>query len=812
MKILLITQEPPLRDAEIVSGNAVRTGQLQTALKSAGHSVTQVWLKSPRSAREEKRGLSFRNQDELQGILLKQNPEAVLVGYWELLAMVPFGLTIPVILDYVAPRSLEELYESPETVKSSLRRLRNNLKKCDLVLVGNPLQRHLLINTLIEAGFDLRAQDPVRVVPLGATIATPPVSDPGKDGWLLVSGGVDWPWRDDRVYRTELEAFAVKRANRFRIVRFGGGYRWHIHGEGPASKVSSAEGPVEYRELLPYREFCNFLSQNAHIGVELGDCNVEREFSQSFRSLEFLRHGLPLLCNSYLPLSSLVERYDAGWIVDEPASLGPLLSRIVAQPGEWRKKSANAQKLVTEQLQPESSVEPLLSWLKHPVKALRLEPVSASRDSAPVLGVPPLPERIRRQFSLVRTVLLNKLLGQDRGPGVLIITRGDLFPPDHGAAVRTVETARALARRGIPVGIVTDNRKHWFEITPDGLINRNFPIWTRFLSLPGPVTKLLHFSKDLPYSNSFLYLPLTDGSFFWRIMAAARVLHPGVLQAEFPAYAQPCIRAREALQCKVVLVEHNVEYDRIKAQVETLSPSQYSNLRMIETELCNRSDAVVCVSDNDRQKLADDGVNPDLLTTIPHGVDLVQFDTSGAIDARGKFDIPADSPLLVFHGTFSYPPNQEALRIFAEILLPGLEKKGLKCHLLAVGRSPPTVSPHARIHFSGSVEQVGPWLKAADMAVIPLIEGGGTRMKIIDCFAARLPVISTSKGIEGIPVVSGRQALVLDDWDAMMAAVADLVHNPEKASALASEGRQLADGMDWDAVAEKYARLYASAG
>jgi glycosyltransferase involved in cell wall biosynthesis len=108
------------------------------------------------------------------------------------------------------------------------------------------------------------------------------------------------------------------------------------------------------------------------------------------------------------------------------------------------------------------------------------------------------------------------------------------------------------------------------------------------------------------------------------------------------------------------------------------------------------------------------------------------------------------------------------------------------------------------------VEEVGPWLRAADLSVVPLVDGGGTRMKIIDCFAARLPVISTSKGIEGIPVVPGKHALVLDDWDAVMTAVIELLEQPQKAAELAQEGRSLAESMDWDAAAEKYRSVYAS--
>ena len=811
MKILLITQEPPLRNEEIVSGNAVRSLQISSALEAAGHQLVQLWLTTAASGQEPDASSTFRNPDELRRLLTKHEPGAIVVAYWELLGLLPHEIPIPVILDYVAPRSLEELYESPATVRTSLRRLKNNLRRCDLVLVGNELQRHLMINTMIEAGFDLRGQDPIRVVPLGAEIAAPPQSDPEQDGWLFVSGGVSWPWRISASYHSELAAFARTNHAMVRLVHFGGKYRWHDRNkENDEPNSGSDNDPVQIRALEPYRQFSAFLTGNAHIGVELAEWNVEREYSQSFRSLEFLRHGLPLLCNRHLPLSRLVEKYDAGWIVDEPGSLQTLLSGIISRPDEWKEKSGNARMLVTEALQPGLSVKPLLDWLECPRKAARLEPSLVSREKPPVLGVPPLLERLKRQYRLARTVLLNRIFGQDRGPGIVFVTRGDLFPPDHGAAVRTVESARALARHGIKTGIVTDDRSRWFEIGPEGVTDRKYPFWLRLVSVPGPLAKLLHFSKDLPYSNSFLYLPLTDGSFYWRTLAAARAIHAGVLQAEFPAYALPCVEARETLNCSVVLVEHNVEYDRIKAQVAELTEAQYENLKAIEIDLCNRSDAVVCVSDNDRQKLGEDGVQPDLLHTVEHGVDLAQFDLPPLEDVREKFGIPDDRPLLVYHGTYSYPPNRKALQIFAETLLPGLEEKGLECHLLAVGRNPPASSPHSRIHFTGSVEQVGPWLKAADLSLVPLVEGGGTRMKIIDCFAAGLPVISTSKGIEGIPVIPGKQALVLDDWDDMIAAVINLWEHPEKAADLAREGRKLADGLDWDAAAEKYLSIYSA--
>ena len=526
----------------VVSGNAVRSRQLSQALNSAGHDVVRAWLSTDR----KRVNGSFRNRDELQGILMKQVPDAIIVSYWELLGLFPYKLQQPVILDYVAPRSLEEMYESPDTVRTSMRRLRLNLRHCDAVMVGNENQRHLLLNTMIEAGFDLRDSTPVLIVPVGANVVGPPQSDPMKNGWLLVAGGVSWPWRKSESYTAEMERIANEMRPAPRVVLFGGRYRWHEQQDSSGIKMpnpttaDSKATAVSRRDLESYRHFSKYLTEHAHIGVELAEWNVERQYSQSFRSLEFLRHGLPLLCNQYLPIARLVRKYDAGWTVDEPASLASLLPKIVSRPDEWRKKSANALILVAQALGPERSVRPLLEWLESASKAARLPEIPASADGEPVLGVPPLGQRLKRQFKLIRQVLIGRLYGREKGSGVLLVTRGDLFPSDHGAAVRTVETARALSNGGLRVGIVTEERKFWYRFIDGKEERERFPLWVKILSGPALLVKLLHYSKDIPFSNSFLYMPLTDRGFQWRIIAAAKQLHAGVLQAEFPAYAMPC--------------------------------------------------------------------------------------------------------------------------------------------------------------------------------------------------------------------------------------------------------------------------------
>lgn len=821
MQILLITQEPQLAPETVATGNAIRTAQLEGSMRRAAHTISQVWLDKQDSTHQD----AFHTRDELQAMITSRQPDVLLVAYWELLELLPFDLAQPVIVDFVAPRPLEVLFENPQYVGTELQRLQNNLSKCDLLLTGNKEQRDLLRFSLLQAGFDLRKCEPVLVVPLAAEIAGRPESVPSDESWTLVSGGVHWPWRKPEEYWQAIQDMAQDAENEApRLVLFGGQYPWNkvrpdtgregdLHAPQHSGPGHAANANYQTHALAPYAHFSRYLLEHTHIGLEVAQSNIEREYSQSFRSLEFLRHGLPLICNDYLPIAGLVNKYKAGWTVKDPQDMVRLLRKIMQQPDEWKKRSENALRLVDEVLSPDIAAKGLLDWLENPAKTPKL-PAEQQQQVSVKLATPPLLERLKRQARIIKRIVLSQLFqsGSESGLGdnILIVTRRDLFPADHGGAVKIVETARGLSQHGRKVGIVSDDRKNWWLFENGEFQKRQLPIWLRLLSLPHALTRLLHFSKDIPESNSFLYLPLTDGSFFWHCLYVGKQLNTGILQAEFPAYAKPCIEARDILNAAVVLVEHNVEYARLKAQVAELTDAQFHNLRAIETDLCNRSDAVICVSDNDRQRLLSDGVKPGLLNTIPHGFDPEPYKLPANSSIRQKFGLPSDSILIAFHGTFSYPPNRDALQVFAEILLPQLAGSRHPFHLIAIGRNPPSESLHPNIHFTGSVDEVGPWLKGCDLAVIPLREGGGTRMKIIDCFAAGLPVISTSKGIEGIPVVNGREAFISDDWLSITNEIMELAESHERREELSTAALDFASEMDWKNITKRYLEVFSA--
>ncbi|MDG1851820.1 MAG: glycosyltransferase family 4 protein, partial [Gammaproteobacteria bacterium] len=392
-------------------------------------------------------------------------------------------------------------------------------------------------------------------------------------------------------------------------------------------------------------------------------------------------------------------------------------------------------------------------------------------------------------------------------PDVLMVTRADLFPVDHGAAVKIIRTAESLSRTGRDVWLTTDSRTEYFQFSDGKMTTHRFPFLLRFLCQPRIVASMKLLKLGFPYSNSFLYMPVTDMSFTVRAIYLASRKPIGAYQAEFPAYVRPCRFARSLFEGKILLVQHNVEYDRISNKEPDLTPKNIQTLKNLELAMCHEADNIIAVSDNDRDKMIADGIDAEKIHTIPHGVDLQAFHTTPSINIRERYRLPWQTPLLVYHGTYSYSPNLEAMQVMAREILPRLEERDMHVTVLAIGSKPPDFPLHPNIVFVGSVDNLAEVIPATDLAVVPLQEGGGTRMKILDYFAAGIPVISTAKGIEGIPVENGKQALIIDDFDAISDAIVHLLRNPQEGKKLSDQASLFVETLGWDAIGRRYLPL-----
>jgi len=182
---------------------------------------------------------------------------------------------------------------------------------------------------------------------------------------------------------------------------------------------------------------------------------------------------------------------------------------------------------------------------------------------------------------------------------------------------------------------------------------------------------------------------------------------------------------------------------------------------------------------------------------VPNGVDTTALRPTPAPPAGAP-------PVLLYTGTMSYPPNAEGLRWLLDAIWPRIRSARPDVELVVVGKDPPADAVGAaddRVTITGWVPDLAPYFAQASAILIPILSGGGTRLKVVDGLATGRPVISTRAGAEGIALRDGEHALLADDPGAFADAVLRVLGDRDLSARLGAAGRRLAeDQYDWHAL------------
>jgi glycosyltransferase involved in cell wall biosynthesis len=149
---------------------------------------------------------------------------------------------------------------------------------------------------------------------------------------------------------------------------------------------------------------------------------------------------------------------------------------------------------------------------------------------------------------------------------------------------------------------------------------------------------------------------------------------------------------------------------------------------------------------------------------------------------------------IVFSGNLAYEPNREAVHFFASRVWPILRRRHPHLEWLLAGKNEHAVARISRkpgVLTTGMVADTFPLLAEAQVAVVPILSGSGTRIKILEAWAAGTPVVTTTLGGEGLPGVDGEHWILADEPEAIADAVSGLLQHPARAASLAARARNL---------------------
>lgn len=184
---------------------------------------------------------------------------------------------------------------------------------------------------------------------------------------------------------------------------------------------------------------------------------------------------------------------------------------------------------------------------------------------------------------------------------------------------------------------------------------------------------------------------------------------------------------------------------------------------------------------------------------IPNAVSLTDYPATSPAPAISPAPVPGR---MIFNGAMTYEPNAQAMHWFLQNVFPVVREQRPGVELLITGSTGGAALPEAEgVTLTGYLDDIRPAIASACLAVAPILRGGGTRLKILEALAIGTPVVTTSKGVEGLELEHEKHVLIADTAGEFAQSVVRLLDSSALRKSLVLEGRRrIAEKYDWDVV------------
>jgi len=384
-----------------------------------------------------------------------------------------------------------------------------------------------------------------------------------------------------------------------------------------------------------------------------------------------------------------------------------------------------------------------------------------------------------------------------------------LHPTDRGAQIRTLGTLKQLHKR--------------HEI--------HFAALNNPLNLEGPERSSEYSSRHIavehsaPSRKSLGMIPQLVGSIVNPVPLAVSRYYSVQLKREIDALI--AAEHYDSIVCdflaaapnvpnlaSCVLFQHNVEttiWQRHVEQTESIVKKyffqlQAAKMEAYERKICRTAKHVIAVSDIDASRMRQ-MFQIDSVTSVPTGVDVEYFAPRGAATPMSD---------IVFCGSMDWLPNVDAVVHFLAEVLPLIRAKLPGATFTIAGRSPDdrvlkAVQGLTGVCVTGKVDDMRPYLWGSKISIVPIRIGGGTRLKIYECMAAGVPVVSSTVGAEGLRYEDGKDIVLADDPGAFAAACVRLLSDDSARGAIAHNAiERTQKEFSWEAVSREFEAILES--
>ena len=337
------------------------------------------------------------------------------------------------------------------------------------------------------------------------------------------------------------------------------------------------------------------------------------------------------------------------------------------------------------------------------------------------------------------------------------------LPPYDGATIAMYNLAESLTLSGAEVKMLSFNtKKHFTDIsTIDAELLEKYKLETVYLDASVKISGAI---KNLFRKNESYNIVRFDSDFFHhKLKSILQAESFDIIQFE-GLFLSPYLQtARKYSKAKMILRAHNVEWliwKRLAGASAHPIKKKYlsflaSRLRQYEKNMVNQFDAIVALTPEDKKLLIDEGCTIPV-EIAPVGLNTLRFDDVKPLEQAQH--------ISVFHlGSMDWLPNIEAVNWFLKKVWPLIIAKTDCIQLYLAGKN--MADEFFRIQMKnvfveGEIKDAKKFMSDKTVMIVPLLSGGGMRVKIVEGLAAGKVIVSTSIGAEGIACTHGENILI----------------------------------------------------